>query len=155
MKKVGPDYFFSDTENPDLIWKTRLLEARHSPIRVLQFVLLIENVPYWVHTHLVRHHIGCDWFVTTSRNDRQKEFDRTKATQDHPVNLVLCCNAEALINICQKRLCMRASKETRELVTLIRDRVLECSPEFGSVLVKPCEYGKCHELKPCRRQNEA
>lgn len=132
-------------------WKENILNARHSPIRRLHFTILIEDIPHWVHVHLVRHHIGNDWFVTTSRNDRQHEFDRNKATQDHPTTLIFHGNAEALINITQKRLCNVCSTETTSLFKMIRDEVLKTNPEFSKVLVKPCEYNKgiCHELKSC------
>ena len=37
---------------PDLEWKRKILMARHTPIRVLQFAFYLENVPYWVNAYL-------------------------------------------------------------------------------------------------------
>ena len=36
-------------------WKRSILRARHSPIRELRFVFLLEDIPYWVSVHLCRH----------------------------------------------------------------------------------------------------
>lgn len=38
-------------------WKVKILEAEHSPIRVLNFVIKME-IPSWVSVHYVRHNIG-------------------------------------------------------------------------------------------------
>lgn len=154
MRKLPDEQYtpeFMSTLKVSNTWKEKLLEARHSPIRRLHFTILYQDVPHWVHVHLVRHHIGNDWYVTTSRNDRQHEFDRNKATQDHLTTLIYHGNAESLINIIQKRLCNVVSKETRELAELTVKEILKNNPEFAKVLVKPCEYnrGICHELKSC------
>lgn len=132
-------------------WKEKILNSRHSPIRRLHFTFLLQNIPHWVHVHLVRHHIGNDWFVTTSRNDRQKEFDRTKATQNHPTSMMYHGNAESVINMFQTRLCNVCSKETKDVFENLKIEILKTNPEFSSVLVKPCEYNKgiCHEIKSC------
>ena len=68
-------------------WKHKILASEHSPIRVLQFVFRITNLPYWVSVHLVRHHVGVTPFVKTQRNDRQSEYDRGKAPQDAPASV--------------------------------------------------------------------
>lgn len=152
MKKL-PIEEFSKTKEISIDWKKRLLNARHSPIRRLQFTILIEDVKHWVHVHYVRHHIGVTPFVTTSRNDRQGEFDRDAAPQDHPTTFILYCNADALINIVQKRLCGKCSPETREVAKEIKNKVLETNPEFKSVLVQPCVYNRvCHEMQSCEKQ---
>ena len=41
-------------KEPTQEWKHKILEARHSPIRVLQFAFELE-LPYWVSVHLCRH----------------------------------------------------------------------------------------------------
>lgn len=38
---------------PDMEWKHRMLRAKHSPIRTLNFAFYLHNVPYYVSTHLV------------------------------------------------------------------------------------------------------
>lgn len=138
---------------PDERWMRKILEARHSPIRRLHFSFTIENVPSWVSVHIVRHHVGIQPYVQSQRNDRQSEYDRNKAPQSNPVGMILDLNAESLMVLANKRLCMQASKETRELVQTMCDEVVKKCPEFEGLLVPMCEYhgGKCHEMKPCGR----
>ena len=136
---------------PSTEWLHRILEARHSPIRELEFRFVLE-VPYWVSVHLVRHHVGFNAYVQSQRNDRQNKYDRAKATQDTPVTMRISLNAEALMNLANKRLCMKASPETREVVREMCKQVEACCPEFRGLLVPACEYGRCHEMQPCGRR---
>lgn len=133
-------------------WRRRILEARHSPIRYLQFSFFIEGIPSWVATHLCRH-VHAQPYIRSQRNDRQKEYDRNAARQDAPVNMILDVNAEELMVIANKRLCSQASKETQDVVKMMCLAVLDVCPEFEGKLVPMCEYhgGKCHEMKPCGR----
>ena len=134
---------------PNKEWKHKILEARHSPIRVLQFAFEMK-LPYWVSVHLCRH-IHAQPFVKSQRNDRQGDYDRNKAPQDAPVKMIWYMNAEELMVVANKRLCMQASKETREIVELMCEEVLNVCPEFKGLFVPMCEYhnGKCHEMFPC------
>lgn len=132
---------------PTWQWKHDILKARHSPIRVLNFVFKLE-VPYWVSVHLCRH-VHAQPFVRTQRNDRQENYDRNKAPQDTPVDMMWYMNAEELMVIANKRLCMQASAETREVVQMLCDLVIEQCPEFRGLLVPMCQYGKCNEMFPC------
>lgn len=136
---------------PDSLWKRKILGARHSPIRRLMFSFYIE-CPYWVSVHLCRH-IHSQPYVESQRNDRQSDYDRTKAPQDAPVSMIWDMNAEELMVIANKRLCRHAAAETRETVQEMCRLVVEKLPEFESVLVPMCEYhgGICHEMKPCGR----
>lgn len=139
---------------PTTEWLHRILEARHSPIRELEFRFVLE-VPYWVSVHLVRHHVGFNAYVQSQRNDRQDKYDRTKAPQDTPVTMRISLNAEALMNLANKRLCMKASPETREVVREMCRQVEVCCPEFRGLLVPMCEYhgGICHEMKSCGKNS--
>lgn len=139
---------------PSADWKHKLLRARHSPIRELKFVFLLKDIPSWVSVHLVRHHVGCQPYVRSQRNDRQNAYDRTKAPQDAPVDMIWSMNAEALMTIANKRLCNQASKETRAVVQEMCRLVLERCPEFNGLLVPMCEYhgGRCDEMFPCNRR---
>ena len=141
-----------ETETPPTKeWLHRLLEARHSPIRELWFGFVLE-VPYWVSVHLVRHHVGFHPYVQSQRNDRQSAYDRNKAPQDAPVVMRISLNAEALMNLANKRLCTQASPETRAVVAEMCRQVLQRCPEFEGLLVPACEYnGVCHEMKSCGR----
>ena len=135
----------------------RLLVARHSPIRELNFSFVIRDIPYWVSVHLVRHHVGFQPYVQSQRNDRQNDYDRTKAPQDTPVTMRLTLNAEALLNLANKRLCMKASPETREVVQRMCALAEKVMPEFKGLFVPMCEYhgGRCDEVQPCGKAAKA
>ena len=132
----------------------KLLVARHSPIRELNFSYVIRDIPYWVTVHLVRHHVGFQPYVQSQRNDRQNNYDRTKAPQDAPVTMRLTLNAEALMNLANKRLCAKASPETREVVERMCALAEKVVPELKGLLVPMCEYhgGVCHEINSCGRR---
>jgi hypothetical protein len=136
---------------PDIEWKYKILEARHSPIRVLNFMFKLET-PYWLSVHLCRH-IHSQPFVRSQRNDRQSDYDRNKAPQDAPVTMLWYMNAEELMTIANKRLCKQASEETRQVVKMMCEEVLKVCPEFEGLLVPMCAYhnGKCHEIFPCKK----
>lgn len=142
---VGKD---AKTE-PSAEWKHAILSARHSPIRVLNFVFRLE-VPYWVSVHLCRH-THAQPFVRSQRNDRQSEYDRNTAPQNETVTMLWYMNAEELMTIANKRLCKQASAETTAVVRAMCDEVLKVCPEFDGLLVQMCVYGKCHEMFPCKR----
>ena len=133
---------------PTTEWKHQILEARHSPIRVLNFMFRLE-IPYWVSVHLCRH-IPSQPFVTSQRNDRQSEYDRNSAPQDAMVTMLWYMNAEELMVIANKRLCKQASEETQAVVRMMCEEVLKVCPEFECLLVPMCKYGKCHEMFPCK-----
>lgn len=139
-------------EPPTFAWKRRILKARHSPIRYLQFSFLLEDIPTWVSVHLVRH-VHAQPYVKSQRNDRQDDYDRNKAPQDAPVSMIWDMNAEELMTVANKRLCMKASPETRAVVQAMCNLVIAACPEFAMLLVPMCEYhgGVCHEMNPCEK----
>lgn len=132
-------------------WKRDILRARHSPIRYLRFSFLIEDLPSWVSVHLVRH-VHAQPYVKSQRNDRQAQYDRTKAPQDQPVSMIWDMNAEELMAIANKRLCEQASPETREVIREMVRLVNSVCPEFEEFLVPMCKWtGNCKEMYPCWR----
>ena len=137
---------------PDMAWKRSILRARHSPIRYLQFSFLLEGISYWVSVHLVRH-VHAQPYVRSQRNDRQSNFDRTRAPQDAPVDMIWDLNAEELMVVANKRLCAQASPETREVVAGMCKLASGACPETADFLTPMCEYhgGVCHELHGCGR----
>lgn len=139
-------------KEPTEEWVEKIVLAEHSPIRELWFGFRLE-VPYWVSVHLVRHHIGVNHYVQSQRNDRQNKYDRTQAPQGEIVSHVISVNAGELIQMAHKRLCMQASKETREVMQMMVDEVIKVAPYMKEVLVPLCEYrnGKCTEMFPCGR----
>lgn len=140
-------------EPPSSEWKKKILRARHSPIRELHFVFALHDVPYWVSVHLVRHHVGCQPYVRSQRNDRQSEYDRTKAPQDAPVEMIWSMNADALMTIAAKRLCGKTSPETRAVVEMMCNAAVRACPELDGLLVPQCEWngGRCDEMLSCGR----
>lgn len=130
----------------------KLLVARHSPIRVLNFGFSITNIPSNIATHLVRH-VHAVPFVSSLRNDRQDMIDGDLAPRNTPVDMILYCNAEELMIIANKRLCTKASKKTREVVEMMCHEVIKRFPEFEGLLVPMCDYHGhvCHEINGCGR----
>lgn len=151
MKKCTLVTVGKETEKaPTEEFRKKMIESGHSPIRVLNFCFFLKDIPYWVSVHLVRH-VHAIPFVKTQRNDRQEGYDRTKAPQDAPVDMMWYMNAEELITIAHKRLCGMASPETRDVVREMCNLVIEKYPEFKNVLVPMCAYrnGACSEPNPC------
>lgn len=150
VKRCAYGTIGKDTDTPPtMAWRRAMLTARHSPIRELHFAFEMV-LPYWVAMHLCRHHVGCQPYIQSQRNDRQSRYDRTKAPQDAPVRMIWTMNAEALMTIANKRLCSNASLETREIVWEMCCLVLQHCPEFTGELVPACERdGVCHEMNSC------
>lgn len=129
-----------------------VLRARHSPIRVLNFAFLIEDIPSNTATHLARH-IHAVPFISSLRNDRQEKIDGDAARRDTPVNMILYCNAEELMIIANKRLCGRAAENTQRVTRMMCAEAAEAFPEIADYLVPMCVYhgGVCYELQSCGR----
>lgn len=131
-------------------WKKKILKARHSPIRTLEFCFRLNGIPSWCATHLVRH-VHATPFVKTQRSDRNNGHDRGADRQDTPVNMCWFVNAEELMVIANKRLCRQAAYETRQVVQAICEAVIKVNPEFTEFLVPMCYWknGKCDEFNCC------
>ena len=138
-------------KEPDYTWKIKLLKSEHSPIRNLEFVWEWINLPSWISVHFVRHKIGIEHFVKSQRNDRQGEYDRTKAPQDAPVIHRCWANAQSIINISQKRLCHKSANETRHAWGRLLYELSIYSPELFYFCVPTCVYrnGICPEFESC------
>lgn len=134
----------------------KVLEARHSPIRVLNFAFLIEDIPSNISTHLARH-VHAVPFISSLRNDRQDKIDGDFAPRNTPVDMIYYVNAEELMAIANKRLCNKASFYTRRVVQMMCMAALDKMPELAGLLVPMCEYhgGVCHEIQPCGRCGNA
>lgn len=129
-----------------------VLHARHSPIRVLNFAFLIEDIPSNIATHLARH-VHAVPFVSSLRNDRQERIDGDNAPRNTPVDMIFYCNAEELMTVQNKRLCNRAAEGTRQVAQMMREEVIKAMPEIEWECVPMCVYhgGVCHELQSCGR----
>jgi hypothetical protein len=140
----------SSTKMPTDEWKHKLLLSEHSPIRTLNFLIEMQ-VPYYVSVHFSRHFIGVTHFVQSQRNDRQDDYDRTKAPQDSPVSHMMYINAQELMFMARRRLCMQADPFTRRVMDEICRQVVELNPEFVGTLEPMCYYrgGRCTEFNCC------
>ena len=128
----------------------QMYRCEHSPIRLREFKVVVENCPSWVATHFCRHHIGIEKFVSTQRTDRTN-VDRDKEPQEAPVRLQMQINAQAFINISRKRLCTQASSETRKIWIMILEELAEIDYPLYRSCVAECVYrGHCPEYKPCK-----
>lgn len=138
------------TKLPTNEWKEKLIKAEHSPLRELWFGIKM-TIPSYVSVHFVRHHIGVNHYVQSQRNDRQANYDRTKAPQDAMVSHIMSVNAQELVFMAHKRLCGQADAYTRKVMKEIVRQVIEINPEFKDVLVPLCGYrnGKCTEFNCC------
>lgn len=119
----------------------------HSPIRTQIFEVFLEDIPTFVSVHLVRH-VTIVPFVTSKRTDRGGN-----GTEDRnsPVDMRFWANAEALINMARKRLCYKASKETKEIMGHICSEIYSIDPDLAAHMVPNCvaQGGYCREPKPC------
>ena len=135
---------------PSSAWKTKILLAEHSPIRQLKFTIRFYDLPYWVSVHFVRHKVGVEHYVSTQRTDRTGKAER--GSQSALVTHTMDINAQAMIAISRKRLCYKASPETRQAweKAVLAFSILE--PELMSVCVPECVYrGMCPEMQSCGR----
>lgn len=137
------------TGEPSSQWLRRLFLCEHSPIRKLIVSWKWTDIEWWIQTHFTRHKFGVEWFVKTSRTDRTG-IDRSTLTQNSLIDMEGEANAQAIINISRKRLCTKASSETRYAWQLLLSEMRKHEPELVSVCVPECVYrGWCYEYKSC------
>jgi len=136
-------------KEPSDKFKETMIAAEHSPLRNLVFKVEIFDVPRKVAMHLVRHNIGAQPFVSTSREDRGGLPDN-EVTNETLVNMEIVLNAQSLINISKERLCTKASKETRYAWKDVKKAVAEIEPKLAAAMVRKCVYrGFCPECECC------
>lgn len=144
----------STTSYVDMEWKKKLLESEHSPIRELWFGIKL-FIPYFISVHIVRHHIGCNHYVSTQRDDRHldREVSRNDLGQGEFVSHILSINAQELMFFMRKRLCNQADPLMIYIANQIKKEILKVNPEFEGLLVPLCEYrnNKCTEMFPCNK----
>ena len=137
-------------KEPTQEWKRKLLIAEHSPLRHSLITIQIDNIPFYVMGHLVRHHEGVTPYVTTSRADRTG-VDRNERKQTDPVSMRMDLNIQSLINISRKRLCKQADATTqiiwfsviKEIAKYDQDIAWACVPEGIRSCGCPEKFGKC------------
>ena len=138
---------------PDSDWRHRILAARHSPIRYLRYSFLFEDIPSNTAVHFCRH-VHAQPYCSSLRNDRQDVIDGDAARRDTPINMILDVNAEELMVMANKRLCMKSAEKTREIMQEMCRLAQEATPELEGLLVPMCEWcGTCREMHPCGRED--
>ena len=127
--------------------------SEHSPIRDKWFTISIRGVKSWLATHFVRHSVGYTPYVSTQRDDRlEYNGSRDERKQGELVNMDITLNAQAFINVSNKRLCGQAHPEAQSLWTKVLRGLREIDEPLFSVCVPTCvSKGFCPELHPCGR----
>lgn len=89
-------------------------------------------------------------YISTSSVSEEIEMLPDRFDRYAPSDLAMLINAEAVINMSHKRLCAKASTETREIWQAVCDLIEEQDPDLYKFCVKPCVHkGFCSEAKSC------
>lgn len=133
---------------PSTIWKSRILKAEHSPIRLGVITFQFNDIQSFVANHLVRHHVGVNSFVSTNRDDRITTDEIPNRLS--PVRLRMECNFSAILNISRRRLCGAAHPSTKGAWMAALEELKQFEPELVSLCVPDCVYrGLCCEMFSC------
>lgn len=128
-------------KEPSNEWKRKILLQEHSPIRAVEYIIHFEDIRQWVSVHLVRHWLGFIPFVHSQRQDRRVlDCERDELPQGSLNDMDVLVNAQALINVSKKRLCRKASPETRHAWELVKNDMKYVDPMMASVMVPECIY---------------
>lgn len=123
----------------------------HSPSRTQLFWVNMTGIPTKVSVHLVRHSaVGQQHYVMSNRPDRGGAGDSV-VTRNTPVNHRMLLNAQHLIDMSRRRLCFKASTETREVMEGIKNSLQYVDADLIGYMVPNCVYrgGYCCEPSPC------
>ena len=137
---------------PTLDWRRRMLIAEHSPLRMLSVTWTWVDIPYWVAVHFRTHKVGVEHFICSQRTDRTG-LDREALSQNALVKHKVIANVQAILNMARKRMCINASKETREAFFLFLEALQNVDSEIANACLPECEYrsGWCPEFRGCGR----
>lgn len=160
-----------------------IYKSEHSPVRTQIFWVKFTNIPLYISTHLLRHHVGSVPFQLTCRSDRDganpglkdkiesicdlvnsgnidSALEGLKWLPDNvdrytPVNLGLLLNAQSIIDMSKLRFCLQAAEETRIVFKRFKDELGKVDPELASMMVRKCVYrgGICGEPRCCGFNN--
>lgn len=137
------------TENePSEEFKRKILISEHSPIRELVVKWKWFDIKSWVATHYSRHKYEC--YIGTQRSDRTG-VNRDESPQGTTVNMDNSANAQHLIDVMRKRLCMQSSPETRYGAKQLKVAIaMNGEDALSDVLVPNCIYRcGCPEFNNC------
>lgn len=138
-------------KDPSDKWKAQMLLAEHSPIRMVEYDTVWENIKQRITVHYVRHHAGIEKFVHTQRDDRNDKIINSDDLPQGALNdMALALNAQAIINISKVRLCNLASTDTRKCWQEFLNELEKIDPVLVSKCKTSCIYrGFCPEDKSC------
>jgi len=136
-------------KEPSDLFKNDIINSEHSPLRAVTYKVRMIGIPYWVSVHLVRHKYGVEHFVSTQRTDRTG-VPRDKKPQDEPVNHTMLINAQEILFVSRRRLCAKASPETREVWKAVVDSLYDVDQTLALHCAPMCLYrGGCFEKDGC------
>jgi hypothetical protein len=166
---VGPEYMIpvlrvttgkdmKTKKMPSLELWYKMILSEHSSHRAVKYRIMVEDMPYYAHVHLVRHHVGVEPHVFSQRDDGGIETvtERDGLPQGACVNMIIDLNVQSIINIARQRLCFKAHKVLRNFVSELK-KSLQKSDDYDKILsrllLRPCEWykGFCKEPTPCGR----
>lgn len=141
-------------QEPSREWKRKLLISEHSPLRHSLITIEIDNIPFYVMGHLVRHSVGVTPYVRTSREDRTG-VPRSERRQTDLVDMRMDLNIQSLINISRKRLCNQADATTQKIWLSVIKAIAEYDSDIAWACVKECirdagcpeKFGNCEYFK--------
>jgi len=133
MRQCGARREYTDLE---------LFRARESVLYANTYWLTLTGVPPRAQSHLAKSGPGWYLWSQTQRPDRHGV--------DGNYDLIIQCNAEALLNLAEKRLCGQAWAETRAVVAAIREAVRSLHAELADLMQPACVWhGQCRKVNPC------
>lgn len=165
---VGPEYMLAAMRTttgkymrakgmPKLETWHKMLLSPHSSHRAVIYRVFVEDIPYFAHVYLARHHVGIQPHVYTQRDDEGLYLvsSRNKRPQDELISMCFDVNAAALLQIAQRRLCLQAHKIIRNLMKYLKFGLIETGDKYdqvlGHLMMRPCQWipGICVEPNPC------
>jgi hypothetical protein len=119
-------------------WKFKILVSEHSPARELIIRWKKLGLERWIADQIVRHDKFSNPYMKTGRTDRGN-IPRSEQLMTISTDLMKTENAHSLISMMESRLCIgQTSKETRELMELLKEKVSEQEPQLGLMLIPSC-----------------
>ena len=142
-------------KTPSKEWKRKLLICQHSPIRRGNISWKWSDIPFCIMGHVVRHHVGCTPYVSTSRADRTEIKDRSQRSQMDSVSMEMDANIQSLIDIAGRRLCMCADPTTSSYIEDLKEQIEKYDDTVSWAMVPQCvraggccePFGKCEYYK--------
>lgn len=156
---------------------SKLYRSEHSPVRTQIFWITFKNIPLFISTHFIRHHVGSTPFQLTCRDDRKggnvdlktklRQFAEKCSFFDvndtdivelynsidryTPVNLGLLVNAQALMDMAKLRECQQSHKETIYVFKELVKEIGKIDESLAKYMVPKCVYrgGICGEPMAC------